>query len=324
MKKALITGITGQDGSYLSELLLDKGYKIYGVVRRASSINTYRIDHLYHNENMKLIYGDLANGIENILYDIEPDEIYNLGGQSHVKVSFDIPVYTLDINAAGPLKILEAIHRTGIKTKFYQASSSEMFGLSQTPQNEDTPFNPCSPYGVAKLAAYNLVKVYRNGYGIFSSNGILFNHESERRGETFVTKKIVRAAVKIKLNKQDKLILGNLESKRDFGHSKDYMRAIYLIMQHDLPDDFVVATGKYYSIKEFLIKVFSKLDLDYKQYVIIDDRYKRPIDIPELLGDATKIQNVLGWEPKIDIDELIDEMVSFVMKEEIINLDANI
>jgi GDPmannose 4,6-dehydratase len=317
-KKAIITGITGQDGSYLAELLVEKGYEVYGIIRRASTINTARVDHLqYPDEKITLIYGDLAEGFDTLIHDVKPDEIYNLASMSHVRVSFDIPVYTLDINAAGPTRILEAIRKLKLKnTRFYQASSSEMYGMSLPPQNEETPFQPCSPYGAAKLCAYWITKTYRDGYGMFASNGILFNHESPRRGETFVTKKIVRSAVRIKLGKQKDLVLGNLDARRDWGHSKDYVRAIHMILQHDSPDDFCVATGEYYSVKDFLIKVFSKLDMDWEEYVKYDKRYSRPKEVPALMGDPTKIKSVLGWEPEIHIDKLIDDMIQNDMKEE--------
>jgi GDPmannose 4,6-dehydratase len=317
-KKAIITGITGQDGSYLAELLLEKGYQIYGVVRRASTINTSRIDHLlFPEEKVTLVYGDLAEGFDTLIHDVKPDEIYNLASMSHVRVSFDVPVYTLDINANGPTRILEAIRKLGLKnTRFYQASSSEMFGMSPPPQSETTPFQPCSPYGAAKLCAYWITKTYRDGYDMFASNGILFNHESPRRGETFVTKKIVRAAVRIKLGKQKDLVLGNLDAKRDWGHSRDYMRAIYMILQHDRPDDFCVATGEHYSVKDFLVKVFERLDMDWKEYVKYDSRYSRPKEVPALMGNPHKIRSVLGWEPQIKIEQLIDDMVNNDLAEE--------
>lgn len=317
--KSLITGITGQDGSYLAELLLAKGHEVYGVVRRSSIIATPRINHLlFPEEKVTLLYGDLGNGLDSVIYDLKPDFIFNLASMSHVRVSFDIPIYTVDTNANGPTRILEAIRRMGLKnkTRFYQASSSEMFGMSPPPQNESTPFNPCSPYGVAKLAAYWMTKVYRDGYGLFASNGILFNHESPRRGETFVTMKIVRGAVRIKLGMQDKLVLGNLKAKRDWGHSKDYMKAIIKILEHNEPDDFVVATGEHYSIQDFLEKVFSALDLDWKEHVGFDPRYTRPKEVPALMGNPTKIKRVLNWEPEIKIDQLVTEMITKVFKEE--------
>jgi GDPmannose 4,6-dehydratase len=317
--KVLITGISGQDGSFLAELLLDRGYEVYGLVRRSSTINTTRIDHLLDPvERIHLIYGDLTNDIESVLYSIQPDVIYNLAAMSHVRVSFDTPAYTFDTNAVGPIRILEAIRTFGWanRVKYYNASSSEIFGSSPPPQDENTPFCPCSPYGIAKLASHWATKIYRDGYNMFASNGILFNHSSERRGETFVTKKVVRGAVRIKLGKQQNLVLGNLDSKRDFGHSRDYCEAMIKIMEHDKPDDFVVSTGKYYSIREFVDKVFIKLGLDYHQYVLFDKKYLRPKEVNELLGVSDKIRNTLGWEPKIDIDQLIDLMVQSVHDEE--------
>lgn len=315
--KALITGITGQDGSYLAELLLEKGYEVYGVVRRSSSIPTSRIDHLLHpEEKVKLLFGDLTTGIDSILCKIEPDVIFNTAAMSHVRVSFDVPIYTLEANAVGSARILDCIYRLGLKSKFLQCSSSEMFGVSPPPQNEDTSFKPCSPYGIAKLAAYHITRLYRDAYGVFASNSICFNHESYRRGETFVTKKIVRAAVRLKLGLQDKLILGNLDSMRDWGHAQDYVKAMYLIMQHSQPDDFVIATGQTHTIREFLEIVFERLDLDYTKYVEIDDRYKRPKEVPALLGDSTKIRTILGWEPKYTLPDIIDEMIHHIMREE--------
>jgi len=316
MDKYLVTGVTGQDGSYMSELLLEEGHEVYGIVRRTSTITTSRIEHIREHERFNLIFGDLAEGLDTLIYEIRPDFVINLASMSHVRVSFDIPVYTIDINAVGPARILESIRKINRNIRFYQASSSEMFGLSPPPQNENTPFNPCSPYGVAKLAAYWLTRTYRDGYNMFASNGILFNHESERRGETFVTKKIVRSAVRIKLGKQNELVLGNLEARRDWGHSRDYCNAIYKILNHYEPDDFVVATGEHYSVKEFLVKVFEKLDLDWEEYVKYDGRYSRPKEVPALMGDPRKIKRVLGWEPQINIDELIDEMITSVMEEE--------
>jgi len=317
MKKALIYGVTGQDGSYLAELLLDKGYEIHGIVRRSSSIHTKRIEHLlYPDEKVKLYYNDLSTSQHGIIQKIEPDEIYNLAAQSHVRVSFDVPEYTLDVNAIGPLRILEAIKDINPQIKMYMACSSEMFGLAKSPQNEDTCFMPCSPYGIAKLAAYWLVKTYRDGYGLFASNGILFNHESSRRGLQFVTQKIVRAAVRIKMKKQSSLVLGNLDAKRDWGHSKDYVRGIYSILQHTIPDDFVIATEEQYTVKEFVIKVFDYLKLDWEQYIKFDSRYTRPKEVPSLLGDASKIRDTLKWKPKIGLDKIIDEMIKIAILEE--------
>jgi GDPmannose 4,6-dehydratase len=316
MKRALITGITGQDGSYLAEFLLDKGYEVYGLIRRSSTFNTDRIDHLYKDfhdpeSRMYLHYGDLSVSahLTDLLYKIQPEEIYHLGAQSHVRVSFDMPEYTGDVTGLGTLRMLEAIRKTGIKTKFYQASSSEMFGAAPPPQNEETPFEPQSPYAAAKVYAYYLVKNYRKAYNIFAGNGILFNHESPRRGETFVTRKITRAATRIKLGLQSKLYLGNLEAKRDWGFAGDYVEAMWLMLQQDEPDDFVIATGETHSVREFTEKVFQRLDLDYRQHVEIDQRYFRPTEVDVLLGDSTKAQKSLGWEPKVGFDQLIDIMI---------------
>jgi len=325
MITALLTGVTGQDGSYLSELLLRKGYDVHGIVRRGSTINTKRIDHLVvPTEKLRLHYGDLGdtNSIYKLLMEIKPDEIYNIGSMSHVRVSFDIPEYTGDITGLGVCRLLEAIknlRKKGILSKdvkYYQASSSEMYGLSPAPQSESTSFLPVSPYGCAKLYGYHMTRAYRFGYGMFACNGILFNHESERRGETFVTKKIVRAACRIKLGKQDKLILGNLDARRDWGHSKDYMEAIYKIMHHSEPDDFVVATNEFYSVQDFLVRVFDYLDLDINEHVETSERYTRPNEVPELRGDATKARDVLGWKPKINFDKLVDMMIESAMEEE--------
>lgn len=316
--RSLITGITGQDGSYLAELLLSKGHEVYGVMRRSSTFETSRIDHLiFPEEKIKLIYGDLGEGIDNIILDIKPALIFNMGAMSHVRVSFDVPTYTLDTNALGPLRILETMRRLPKDSvRLYQASSSEMFGSSPAPQNENTPFHPCSPYGVAKLAAYWLIKTYRDSYKLFACNGILFNHESCRRGENFVTKKIVRSAVRIKLGKQKDLVLGNLEAKRDWGHAKDYMEAIYKIITHDTPDDFVVATNQYYSVKEFLYKTFGMLGLKVEDHVTFDSRFLRPKEVNELRGDPSKIKSVLGWEAKMGISDIIQEMIDVIMEEE--------
>jgi GDPmannose 4,6-dehydratase len=317
-KKALITGITGQDGSYLTELLLGKGYDVYGVIRRASTFNTERIDHIYQDPHesgrrMRLLYGDLndASSLNKILRDVQPDEIYNLGAQSHVRVSFDIPEYTAEVGALGTLRLLEAIRETGLRgTRFYQASSSELFGkVQEVPQRETTPFYPRSPYGVAKLYAYWVTVNYRESYGLFACNGILFNHESERRGETFVTRKITRAAAAIKLGLQNKLYLGNLDAKRDWGHAKDFVEAMHLMLQQDEPDDYVIATGETHSVREFLDEAFGHLDLDWKQFVEIDSRYFRPAEVDLLIGDASKARRKLGWEPKINFKELVRTMV---------------
>jgi GDPmannose 4,6-dehydratase len=317
-KKALITGITGQDGSYLTELLLGKGYEVYGVIRRASTFNTERIDHIYQDPHesgrrMRLLYGDLndASSLNKILRDVQPDEIYNLGAQSHVRVSFDIPEYTAEVGALGALRLLEAIRETGLRgTRFYQASSSELFGkVQEVPQRETTPFYPRSPYGVAKLYAYWVTVNYRESYGLFACNGILFNHESPRRGETFVTRKITRAAAAIKLGLQNKLYLGNLDAKRDWGHAKDFVEAMWLMLQQDEPDDYVIATGETHSVRECLDEAFCHLDLDWKQFVEIDSRYFRPAEVDLLIGDASKARRKLGWEPKITFKELVRTMV---------------
>jgi GDPmannose 4,6-dehydratase len=316
MKKAFITGITGQDGSYLAEFLLEKGYEVHGLIRRASTFNTDRIDHLYRDfhdpdARMYLHYGDLSVSahLTNLLSEIRPDEIYHLGAQSHVRVSFDVPEYTGDITGLGTIRLLEAVRKTGIKTRFYQASSSEMFGAAPPPQNELTPFQPRSPYGAAKVYSYYVIRNYRDAYNIFACNGILFNHESPRRGETFVTRKITRAATRIKLGLQDKLFLGNLDAKRDWGYAGDYVEAMWKILQHDTPDDFVIATGETHSVRDFVERVFERLDLDYRDHVEIDERYFRPTEVDVLLGDATKAQKILGWKPKTGFDQLIDMMV---------------
>lgn len=321
MKKALITGITGQDGSYLTELLLSKGYKVYGIIRRSSSFNTERIEHLYQDPHekrmMELVYGDLndTSSLAEIIHSVKPDEIYNLGAQSHVRVSFDIPEYTGEITGMGTLRLLEAIRRTGCKAKFYQASSSEMFGkVAEVPQSEKTPFYPRSPYGAAKAFSYWLTVNYRESYNIFATNGILFNHESPRRGETFVTRKITRAATRIKLGLQNKLYLGNLDAKRDWGYAGDYVEAMWLMLQHDKPDDFVIATGETHSIREFLDEAFSLLDLDWKKYVEIDPRYFRPAEVDLLLGNSSKAKKILGWTPKVTFKELVRMMIDADMK----------
>ena len=317
MKKALITGITGQDGSYLAELLLSKGYEVHGVVRRASTVNTERIDHLFPPEGKGFIhYGDLEEGLGHLLLDIKPDEVYNLAAMSHVRVSFDVPIYTGLVNAIGVTRLLEDIRKISPKTKLYQASSSEMYGSTPPPQSETTIFNPVSPYGCAKLYAYHMVRAYRHGYGMFACNGILFNHESPRRGETFVTRKIVKAAVRIRLGVQDKLFLGNLKALRDWGHSKDYVNAMWMMMQAEEPDDWVVSTGFTYSVGDFLELVFSKLGLDIKQRVVLDDSYKRPNEVPALLGDSSKIKKELGWTPEYSFDDLVTEMIEEELRHE--------
>ncbi|MFU8849225.1 MAG: GDP-mannose 4,6-dehydratase [Opitutales bacterium] len=319
MKKALITGITGQDGSYLAELLLEKGYEVHGIIRRSSTFNTARIDHLYndphiHGTKLFLHYGDLADGVQmvKLLYDLRPDEIYHLGAQSHVRVSFDIPEYTGDVTGLGTLRILEAIREVGLdnKCRFYQASSSEMFGLVQeVPQTETTPFYPRSPYGCAKVYAYWLTVNYRESYGLHATNGILFNHESPRRGETFVTRKITRAATRIKMGLQDKLYLGNLDAKRDWGYAKEYVEAMWLMLQQDKGDDYVMATNETHSVKEFVQETFALLDLDWEAYVDYDKRYERPTEVDLLIGDPAKAKRQLDWEPKVRFKDLVKIMV---------------
>jgi len=310
MKKALICGIGGQDGSYLSELLLSRGYEVHGIIRRSSTSNTERIDHLFDPESKQFLhYGDLEEGIEHLLYDIQPDEVYNLAAMSQVAISFQIPVYTGLVNGIGVLKVLEAIKKLHLKCKYYQASSSEMFGTTPPPQNELSPFNPVSPYGVAKLYAYHITKTYRTAYNMFACNGILFNHESPRRGINFVTRKITIGASRIYLGLQDKIKLGNLNARRDWGHSKDYMRAIHMIMQHDKPDDFVVATGESHTVYDFLKAVFEYLELPLDKHIEIVDSYYRPNEVPALEGDASKIRDTLGWMPEISFNDLVHEMV---------------
>ena len=317
MKKALITGITGQDGSYLAEFLLEKGYEVYGIIRRSSSFNTERLDHLYKDPHerdvrLKLIYGDLndSSSLNRILRDIKPDEIYNLGAQSHVRVSFDIPEYTGEITGLGTIRLLEAIRDTGIETKFYQASSSEMYGkVIETPQNEETPFYPRSPYACAKVYAYWITKNYRESYGMFACNGILFNHESPRRGPTFVTRKITRAVARIKAGLQNKLYLGNLDAQRDWGYAPDYVEAMWLMLQKEKPEDYVIATGETHSVREFLEESFRLVDLDPEEYVEIDPKYFRPAEVDLLIGDASRAKKDLGWEPKVRFKELVKIMV---------------
>ena len=321
-KCALITGITGQDGSYLAELLLGKGYEVHGIIRRASTFNTERVDHIYQDPHspeyrLRLVYGDLndASSLNKILRTVRPDEIYNLGAQSHVRVSFDVPEYTAEVVAVGTLRLLEAIRETGVTPRFYQASSSEMFGkVRERPQRETTPFYPRSPYACAKAYAYWVTVNYRESYGLHASNGILFNHESERRGETFVTRKITRAAARIKLGLQDSLHLGNLDAKRDWGHAKDYVEAMWLMLQQDEPDDYVIATGEMRSVREFLDEAFSYLGMDWQKHVKIDPRYFRPSEVDELQGDATKARERLGWAPKVSFKELVRMMVDADLK----------
>jgi GDPmannose 4,6-dehydratase len=317
MPKALITGITGQDGSYLTEQLLEQGYEVHGIVRRSSSFNTDRIDHLYrdpHETGVQLFkhYGDLSDSVSltKLLYEVQPDEIYHLGAQSHVRVSFDIPEYTFDITGAGTLRILDAIRESGItSTRFYQASSSEMFGTAPAPQSESTPFHPRSPYAVAKVAAYWATVNYREAYGMFAVNGILFNHESPRRGETFVTRKITRAVARIRAGLQDKLFLGNLDAKRDWGYAPDYTDAMWRMLRAGEPEDFVIATGETHSVREFLELAFEHAGLDWEPHVEIDPRYFRPSEVDELLGDASKAKEKLGWEATIGFEELARIMV---------------
>ncbi len=321
MKKALITGITGQDGSYLAELLLQKGYQVWGIVRRSSSFHTGRIDHLYkdphEDSRLRLVYGDLTDGgnLSLLINQIKPDEVYNLGAQSHVRVSFDMPIYTVNTDALGTLRLLEAIHSSGLPVKFYQASSSEMYGkVVETPQTEKTPFYPRSPYGCAKVYSFWQTVNYREAYNLFACNGILFNHESPRRGETFVTRKITRAATRIKAGLQDKLYLGNLDAKRDWGYAGDYVEAMWLMLQHDKPDDYVIATGESHSVREFVEEVFSYLELDWKKYVEIDPRYFRPSEVDILLGDAAKAKKILKWKPKVTFKKLSRMMADADMK----------
>jgi len=320
MKKALITGITGQDGSYLAELLLQKGYEVHGIIRRASSFNTGRLEHIYNDPHAKgahlfLHYGDLADSVQMIklLYDLKPDEIYNLGAQSHVRVSFDIPEYTGDVTGLGAIRLLEAVREAGLTrdVRFYQASSSEMFGkVHEVPQRETTPFHPRSPYACAKVFAYWLTVNYREAYHLHASNGILFNHESPRRGETFVTRKITRAATRIKMGLQENLFLGNLDSKRDWGYAKEYVEAMWLMLQQDKPNDYVCATGETHTIREFCEECFGLLDLDWQQYVKFDARYERPSEVDLLIGDASKLKKQIGWEPKVKFKELVRIMTN--------------
>jgi len=321
MKKGLITGITGQDGSYLAELLLEKGYQLWGIMRRSSSFHTGRIDHLYKDPHehprLRLVYGDLTDGsnLSTIINEVQPDEVYNLGAQSHVRVSFDMPIYTADTDALGTLRLLEAIRSSAQPAKFYQASSSEMYGKAvETPQTEKTPFYPRSPYGCAKAYSFWQTVNYREAYGLFTCNGILFNHESPRRGETFVTRKITRAATRIKFGLQDKLFLGNLDAKRDWGFAGDYVEAMWLMLQQDKPDDYVVATNESHSVREFVEEVFSYLDMDWQKYVEIDHRYFRPSEVDCLQGDASKAKKVLKWESKVTFKELAKMMTDADMK----------
>lgn len=316
-KRALITGITGQDGSYLTELLLNKGYEVYGIVRRASTFNTQRLDHVYQDPHemsarLKLIFGDLTDTstVYNVLTQVKPDELYNLGAQSHVRVSFDLPEYTGDTVALGTVRVLEAIRRLGLKTKFYQAGSSEMFGkVQETPQKETTPFYPRSPYSVAKVYAHWITVNYRESFNVFACNGILFNHESPRRGETFVTRKITRAVAHIQAGLQKKLYMGNLDARRDWGYAKEYVEAMWLMLQQEKPDDYVIATGETHSVREFLEEAFKYAGLDYKKYVEFDPRYLRPAEVDVLIGDSSKAKRKLGWKPRTSFKELVKIMV---------------
>jgi len=319
MKKALITGITGQDGSYLAELLLHKNYEVHGIIRRASTFNTKRIDHLYkdpHNKNIKMFlhYGDMtdSSNLNRILEKVQPDEIYNLAAQSHVKVSFEVPEYTAEVDGIGVLRFLDAIKEMGIKTKFYQASTSELYGkVQEVPQTENTPFYPRSPYGVAKQYAFWIVKNYREAYDLFACNGILFNHESPRRGETFVTRKITRGLANIIAKKEKKIYLGNIEAKRDWGYAPEFVEAMWLMLQQDEPDDFVIGTGETHSVKEFLEEAFAYLDLDWKEYIEIDPIYFRPTEVENLRADFSKAKSILNWSPKISFKDLVKIMVDF-------------
>lgn len=320
-KKAFITGITGQDGSYLTELLLEKGYEVHGVVRRSSSLVRSRIEHLYpehKDKDLFLHYGDLSDGtnMSRLLYTIAPDEIYNLAAQSHVRISFDIPVYTADVTGVGTVRLLEAIRDSGVKPKFYQASSSEMFGrVAEIPQTENTLLRPRSPYGCAKVYAHNIVVNYRESYGLFACSGILFNHESPRRGENFVTRKITQAAAEIKKGLRDKLVLGNLEAKRDWGYAKEYVEAMWMMLQQDEPDDYVIATGETHTVQEFAEEAFKIVGLNWKDYIAFDEKFLRPAEVDLLVGDYSKAKKKLGWEPKTKFKELVKLMVESDLKE---------
>ena len=314
--RALITGVTGQDGSYLAEFLLAKGYEVHGLIRRASSFNTHRLDPIYrdpHESGVRFLmhYGDLSDSgsLVNLVRELEPDEVYHLGAQSHVKVSFEVPEYTSDATGMGTVRILEAIRASGVETRFYQAGSSEMFGASSPPQDERTPFYPRSPYGVSKVFAHWMTVNYREAHGLFAANGILMNHESPRRGETFVTRKVTRAVARIKAGIQDKLYLGNLDALRDWGYAPDFVEAMWVMLQHDEPDDFVIATGEAHSVREFCELAFARADLEWERYVEIDPRYYRPTEVDHLCGDASKAKQVLGWEPKTRFEELVRIMV---------------
>lgn len=316
MKTACITGITGQTGSYLAEQLLDDGFKVYGLIRRSSTFGTERIDHIYDNPNLKLVYGDLADysSLLSFVGDVKPDQFYNMAAQSHVRVSFDIPEYTFDVTGTGVLRCLEAIRKASPKTKFLQASTSELFGATPPPQNEDTPFHPRSPYAVAKIAGYWATINYREAYGLHASNSISFNHEGERRGETFVTRKITRAATRIRLGLQEKLTLGNLEAKRDWTHASDVARAMRMVVDLNWPDDFAIGSGEMHSVQEFLELVFSKLGLNWKEFVEFDPRFLRPSEVDALCADNSKIKKITGWEPQISFEEMVEGMIDFDMK----------
>jgi len=323
MKKALITGITGQDGSYLADYLLSKGYEIHGIIRRSSSLNRSRIDHLYqdtHQPNVRffLHYGDLADSeqLTDLIYNVKPDEIYHLGAQSHVRVSFDLPEYTSNITGLGTTRILEALRRSGVPARFYQASSSEMFGAAPPPQSESTPFHPRSPYAAAKVYAYWMARNYREGYNLFACNGILFNHESPRRGETFVTRKITRTLARIKAGKEKFLYLGNLDAKRDWGFAPEYVEAMWLILQQDTPDDYVIGTGESHSVREFVVESFSYAGLDWEKYVKIDPKYYRPTEVEYLHSDASKALTKLGWQPRVSFKDLVRIMIDYDLEAE--------
>lgn len=322
MKKALVTGCTGQDGSYLTELLLEKGYEVHGLKRRASSFNTDRVDHIFRDfhevgTRFFLHYADLTDGssLSSLLHTLEPDEVYNLGAQSHVKVSFEVPEFTANVVAIGTLRLLEAMRLTGVKSRYYQASSSEMFGSAPPPQSEQTVFHPRSPYACAKVFGHNITVNYRESYGMHASSGILFNHESPRRGETFVTRKITRAVAHIKHGVQKKLFLGNMDARRDWGYAPDYVRAMWMMLQQDSPDDYVIGTGEAHTVREFVEQAFAVADLDWREFVEIDPRYFRPAEVDHLLADASKAIKALGWEPTVTFKDLVKLMVEADMRE---------
>jgi len=322
MKRALITGITGQDGSYLAELLLSKGYEVHGIIRRASTFNTSRIDHIYQDPNQPsaklfLYHGDVSSTewIPNLIYSLAPDELYHLAAQSHVRVSFDIPEYTGDVTGLGTIRLLEAVRRCGGKARFYQASSSEMFGSANPPQSESTEFQPRSPYAAAKVYAHWMTRIYREGYGLFATNGILFNHESPRRGETFVTRKITRGVAAILAGKQDTLFLGNLDAKRDWGYAPEYVEAMWTMLQQDSADDFVIGTGEAHSVREFVEEAFRYANLDWNKHVKISDRYKRPLEVDTLIADTRKARERFGWAPRVGFKDLVAIMVDADMEQ---------